>query len=81
MVNYICLAESESDEGIEVPVNEDGTILLSTVGAQFHGASGIKYRANTGKFRAVPVVEEQLQLPKDEADEVKYIVVFPKGLG
>ena len=81
MVQYICLAEGEHDEGIEIPVDEDGNILLSTVDAQFHGASGIKYRADTGKFRAVPLVEGHLQPPISEYGDTKYIVVFPKGIG
>ena len=78
MVKYICVAENESDAGMEIPVSEQGTITLSTLTAQFHGACGIKYRSETGNFRAVPVVDDNLQPPKDETI-VKFVVVFPKG--
>ena len=80
MFQYVCVAEDENDEGIEIPVDQDGTILLSTIAAQFHSACGIKYRAESGKFRAVPLVDGHFQALENWED-YKYIVVYPKGLG
>lgn len=37
MNQYIQVAEEESDEPIELPTEEDATLLLSTLSAQFPG--------------------------------------------
>ena len=41
---YIKVAEDENDEAVELPCEEDNSILLTTVTSQFPGASGLKYR-------------------------------------
>ena len=41
---FVCLDESAKEDGVELPVEEDGTLLLSVLQSQFEGASGIKYR-------------------------------------
>lgn len=54
MNQYIQVSEEEQDEPIELPSEEDGSLLLSTVAAQFPGACGLKYRnPETGNFRGV----------------------------
>lgn len=46
--------EEQTEESIELPVETDGTISLSTVAAQFPGASGLKYRnPETGTYRGL----------------------------
>jgi len=46
-MTYLQVAEEEGDEPIELPAEEDGTLLISTLAAQFPGCSGLKYRSNT----------------------------------
>ena len=41
---FVCVDENVKEEGVEVPTEEDGTILLSVLQSQFNGASGLKYR-------------------------------------
>ncbi|KOB64688.1 TAR DNA binding protein-like protein [Operophtera brumata] len=50
-IEYVPVSEGELDEPIELPTEEDGALLLSTVAAQFAGASGLKYRAGGGGGR------------------------------
>lgn len=38
------MVEEEFDDAVELPVESDGTLLLSTLSAQFPGATGLKYR-------------------------------------
>lgn len=42
--HYLQVAEKEDDEPVEIPSEDDGTLLLSTLAAQFPGACGLKYR-------------------------------------
>jgi len=46
-MTYLQVVEEEGDEPIELPVEEDGTLLISTLASQFPGCSGLKYRSNT----------------------------------
>lgn len=44
MSSYLQVAEDEGEEPIELPSEDDGTLLLSTLSAQFPGTCGLKYR-------------------------------------
>ena len=35
-MNYVVVSEDEAGEGIEIPVEDDGTVLLTTLCAQVH---------------------------------------------
>lgn len=76
------VAEDENEEPIELPCEEDNTVLLTTLSSQFPGASGLKYRnADTGTMRAVRLVDGRFQAPDGETwtgVDVFYCV-FPKG--
>ena len=78
MSSYIQVCEDESEEPIELPLEADGGLLLSTLVAQFPGASGIKYRTTSNSFRGVRLVDEVFHLQDDEWSNV-FICVFPKG--
>ena len=38
------VCEAEGEESMELPVESDGTLLLTTLIAQYPGACGLKYR-------------------------------------
>ena len=79
MNQYIQVAEEEQDEPIELPSEDDGSLLLSTVAAQFPGACGLKYRnPDTGNFRGVRLVDGRLHPPDSMWGNFIYIAVFPK---
>lgn len=38
------VVEEEFEDAVELPIEDDGTLLLTTLSAQFPGATGLKYR-------------------------------------
>lgn len=81
MSQYIHVAENEGDEPMEVPSEEDGTLLLTTLSAQFPGACGLKYRnQETGTLRGIRLSDGRLYPPDTDWANQVYIVVFPKGI-
>ena len=41
---YVCDDEANRDNGVELPIEEDGNLLVSVLQSQFERASGLKYR-------------------------------------
>ena len=41
---YVCEDEENREAGVELPVEEDGNLLVSVLQSQFERASGLKYR-------------------------------------
>ena len=79
MTQYIQVAEDEGEEPIEIPSEEDGTLLLSTLSAQFPGACGMKYRnPTTGNFRGIRLTDGTLFPPDGNWGTNVYVVVFAK---
>ncbi|CAH1164775.1 unnamed protein product [Phaedon cochleariae] len=80
-IEYLQVAEDEGEEPIELPTEDDGTLLLSTLSAQFPGASGLKFKAPESKtFRGVRLTEGRLHPPSDSGwgSQIFYCS-FPKG--
>lgn len=81
-MDYLQVAEEEGEEPMELPAEEDGTLLLSTLQAQYPGTSGLKYRnPDTNAIRGIRLVEGRLHPPTVEEGwgAQVYICVFPKG--
>lgn len=77
---YIRVAEEENEEPMEIPSEDDGTILLSTVAAQFPGACGLRFRSPVSQcMRGVRLVEGILHAPENGWANVVYVVNYPKG--
>ncbi|BFZ23979.1 hypothetical protein BsWGS_27018 [Bradybaena similaris] len=80
MSQYVHVSENEGDEPMEIPSEEDGTLLLTTLSAQFPGACGLKYRnQETGTLRGIRLSDGRLYPPDVDWCRHLYIVVFPKG--
>lgn len=80
-VEYLQVAEDEGEEPIELPTEDDGTLLLSTLAAQFPGSSGLKYRnPDSRAMRGVRLSEGRLHPPPEIGwgSQIFYCV-FPKG--
>lgn len=78
---FVHVSEKEGDEPIELPAEEDGTLLLSTLQAQFPESSGLQYRnVDTKAVRGVRSNEGRLYSPSEETGwgEYHYFCVFPK---
>lgn len=79
MSQYIQVAEDESEEPMEVPIEEDGTLLLSTLNAQFPGSCGLKYQnPESGCMRGIRLSDGRLYPPDNEWANRIYMAVFPK---
>lgn len=77
---YIRVAEEENEEPMEIPAEDDGTVLLSTVAAQFPGACGLRFRSPVSQcMRGVRLVEGVLHAPENGWGNVVYVVNYPKG--
>ncbi|CAK1548438.1 unnamed protein product [Leptosia nina] len=81
LFQYIKVSEDEDDSNaVEIPCELNGTLLLSTLVAQFPGACGLKYRHPESKcIRGLRLSDGRLH-PPTEAGWGKhlYICVFPK---
>lgn len=65
----------------EIPSEDDGTVLLSTVTAQFPGACGLCYWNPVSQcMRGVQLVEGILHAPDAGWGNLVYVVNYPKGL-
>lgn len=77
---YIRVAEDENEEPMEIPSEEDGTVLLSSVSAQFPGACGLRFRSPVSQcMRGVRLVEGILHAPENGWQNLVYVVNYPKG--
>jgi len=77
MSEWVAVVSEEGDEPIEIPTESDGTMLLSTLSAQFPKVTGLKFRnPETNNLRGVrcqdnclfpPFKAEQSEQSEDEA--------------
>lgn len=70
MSEWVTVVQEEGDEPIEIPTESDGTILLTSLTAQFPGVTGLKFRnPETNTLRGVRCSENQLYPPcQSQAD-------------
>ena len=80
MEQYVQVIEEENEDPIELPCEEDSTLLLSTLVAQFPGACGLKYRnQDSGALRGLRILDGKIFPPEGQWDGTVFQVVFPKG--
>lgn len=73
------MTDDDNEEPIEIPSEEDGTLLLSTLAGQFPNACGLKYRnPHTGTYRGIRLHEGCLHPPDNFWNNHVYQVVYPK---
>ncbi|CAH8669212.1 unnamed protein product [Schistosoma curassoni] len=80
LTRYVKICETEDDQPIEVPLEDDDTLLLSTLTAQFPDCTGLKYRSgDSGCYRGVRLLDDRLFPPADgQWHENTFCCVFPK---
>ncbi|XP_055586591.1 TAR DNA-binding protein 43-like isoform X2 [Uranotaenia lowii] len=77
----VLVVEEEGEEAVELPLEDDGTLSLSTLQAQFYGACGLKYRNPENKaIRGVRLNDNKFHPFSPDAGwgHHIYICVFPK---
>ena len=80
MASFVRVAVDESliDEAIELPTEDNGTLLLDSLKSQYGGATGLKYRnSETGGWRGVRLSDGALHPPHGLWGDATYIVVSP----
>lgn len=80
MSEWVAVCGDEIEEPIEIPTENDGTLLLSSVTAQYPGTTGLKYRnPDTNSFRGVRCQDNILFAPSEEGwMGLNFICVRPK---
>jgi len=75
---YVRVCKTTDDNPIELPTEENGTLLLSTVAALFPGVSGLKFKHGSG-FRVLKLANGCLYPPEDRWGQTSYYCVFPES--
>jgi len=67
MSEWVAVCADENEEPVEIPTESDGSLLLTSVTAQFPGATGLKYRnPETNTLRGVRLQGEVMFPPTEE---------------
>jgi RNA recognition motif-containing protein len=79
--SFVKVAEKESsvEDYMELPREKDGTVLLSTIQAQFTHAIGLKYKSSSGAWRGIRAEDNILEPPHGGWGETVYIVTQGDG--
>jgi len=64
----------EDDDFMELPREKNGTVLLSTIQAQFPDAIGLKYRSSSGAWRGIRAEDNILEAPHGGWGDITYVV-------
>lgn len=80
-LTYIRVCEDDGDMLVELPLEEDGTLLLATLTAQFPRCTGLKYKVEeSGCFRGLRLADDRIYPPPDNGwHGTTFYCVFPKG--
>ena len=69
MTEWVAVVQEEGDEPIEIPTEGDGTMLLTSVTAQFPGVTGLKFRNPTsGVLRGIRCHDNVLYPPDEQVE-------------
>lgn len=79
-MNYVSVTEEEGGEPVEIPGEDDGTVLLTTLTAQFPGACGLKFRnPETRAWRGLRLADGRFFPPADTGwANLVFVTVRPK---
>lgn len=77
---YLYVCDEDGQEPVEIPCEEDSTVLISTINSIFSGCIGLKYRnPQNNCIRAVRLTDGKLFPPEGGWSSIVYIAVYPKG--
>lgn len=66
-IEYVQVAKEEGKETFELPIENDGTLLMSTLQAKFPDTSGLEYRnAVSNAIRIIRFTEGRLYPPSGD---------------
>ncbi|THD19972.1 TAR DNA-binding protein 43 [Fasciola hepatica] len=78
---YIRVCEDDGEIPVELPLEQDGTLLLATLTAQFPRCTGLKYKApESGCFRGLRLADDHIYPPSGSGwSDTDFFCVFPKA--
>lgn len=86
---YLRVSEDFGEEELEVPLEDDGALLLTTLQSCFPSASGLKFRnPASGCYRAVKLskIDSEMRFVSPgigddgwDSEKTNYLCVFPKA--
>ncbi|KAJ8870131.1 hypothetical protein PR048_029143 [Dryococelus australis] len=78
-MSYLQVAEDEGDEPIELPTEDDNTLLLSTLAAQYPGTCGLRYRNPESKaMRGIRLADGRLHTPRKRMGQLCLLLCLSK---
>jgi len=84
-MSFVQVSETNDNdkEVVDLPLEKDGTLLLSTLHAQYPDACGLKYVApDNGRTRALRLADDKLHPPTDDGwGDIVYFCSFNKDNG
>lgn len=78
-MSYLNAKIETSVEILELPLETDGTLLLSTLTSQHPKASGLKFKGETGNWRAVKILDGKFFAPEGGFGETVFTIVVPES--
>merc|ERR1712080_281887 len=79
--SFVSIATKDgTDDAMELPREKDGTLLLSTVQAQFPSAVGLKYKSSSGGWRGIRAENNVLDPPHGGWGEGVYVITESDAL-
>lgn len=80
--NYPCFVrvcdDDASENFIELPTEQDGSMLLSTIQSQYPNAIGLKYKSTSGSWRGVRLSDNVLDPPFEGWQTTVFTITLPK---
>ena len=78
-VKVAATPEKEDEDVTEFPLDPGGsnTLSLSTLQSQFPTATGLKYKSDTGFWRAIRLENGKLYSPEDGWGQITYVCCNP----
>ena len=79
---YPCYVKIEDGAGevVEIPTDQDGILMLTSVKSQFPEAVGLRFKSESSDaWRGVRAAENRLNPPIDGWGTIEYSIVFPKA--
>lgn len=76
---YLKVSGGEGQEFIELPKEEDNTVLFTFIESQFPSAVGLKYKDYNGDWNFIKPVGDALNPPKNGWGQSVYYAAQPIG--
>lgn len=76
-MTFINTKRENSQDILELPLELDGTLLISTLKSHFANATGLKFKAETGNYRGIKLADNKLHPPAGGFGEEIFVIVEP----